>query len=224
MLIVLAPYYHPLVPERSLRDPLASSAAIVVSAVILLVLNQAHGWNRALLAEARAAQQELEATQVGLEQEVARRTAELQTALRDLEQRSGEQQRLLEDNTRKDQALRELSVPLLPIAADALVVPLVGALDAERLATLQQRALQSLERSGVRHLVLDITGVPVIDALVAQGLIDVVHAARLLGTQVLLVGIHPEVAQALVSLQFDGSQVATAATLQQGIEQVFKSR
>lgn len=219
-LIVLAPYFHPLIATRPPLDPLASAAAIVVAGVILLVLNQAHAWNRTLLRDAQTAQHQIEAGQAGLEDEVVRRTAELQAALHDLEQRNSEQHQLLAENARKDQALRELSVPLLPIAGDALVVPLVGALDAERLATLQDRALHSLERNGVRHLLIDITGVPVIDESVARGLIEVVQAARLLGSRVLLVGIHPEVAQALVALQFDSSQVTTAATLQQGIEQI----
>ncbi len=219
-LIVLAPYVHPLIVSRPPLDPLASAAAIVVARVILLVLNQAHAWNRSLLGDAQTAQQQLEAGQAGLAAEGARRTAELQAALHDLEQRNQEQQNLLAENARKDQALRELSVPLLPIAADALVVPLVGALDAERLSTLQDRALHSLERNSVRHLLIDITGVPVIDEHIARGLIEVVEAARLLGTRVLMVGIHPEVARALVALQFDSSQVTTAATLQQGLEHV----
>ncbi len=222
-LIVLAPYIHPLITARPPLDPLASAAAIVVAGVILLVLNQAHAWNRTLLMDAQAAQSQLEASQAGLETEVARRTVELQAALHNLEQRNQEQQRLLAENARKDQALRELSVPLLPITSDALVVPLVGKLDAERLATLQDRALHSLERNGVHHLVIDITGVPVIDETVARGLIEVVQAARLLGTRVLLVGIHPEVAQSLVALQFDSRQVTTTATLQQGLEQINKS-
>jgi rsbT co-antagonist protein RsbR len=89
---------------------------------------------------------------------------------------------------------------VLPVSDSTLVMPLVGALDTERLRLLQDQALQAIERAHARTLILDITAVPIVDSPVAQGLIVVVRAARLLGTEVLLVGVRSEVAQAIVGL------------------------
>jgi len=110
--------------------------------------------------------------------------------------------------------VRELSVPILPVSGNTLVMPLVGALDSVRLRDIQQRALGALEHSSARRLLLDITGVPVVDSQVAQGLLTVVQAARLLGAEVVLIGIRPEVAQALVQLGIDLTNVVTNVDLQ----------
>jgi rsbT co-antagonist protein RsbR len=111
-------------------------------------------------------------------------------------------------------ALREMSVPILPISTNAILMPLVGALDRARLALVQDRALEAIQRNNIRWLLLDVTGVPMIDEPVAQGIMQVVRAARLLGSQVVLVGIRPEVAQAMVSLGVDLSQIVTQRSLE----------
>jgi rsbT co-antagonist protein RsbR len=80
--------------------------------------------------------------------------------------------------------------------------------------------LQAIEQNRVRHLIIDITGVPVVDSYVGQGLIQVVQSARLLGANTLLVGIRPEVAQALVELGLDLRQITTYSSLQSGIAAV----
>lgn len=96
--------------------------------------------------------------------------------------------------------ISEMSVPILPLTDTALIMPLVGALDGARLGQARERALHAIEQASAQHLVLDITGVPVVDTEVAQGLVQVVQAAQLLGCKVVLVGIRPEVAQAIVGL------------------------
>jgi rsbT co-antagonist protein RsbR len=116
--------------------------------------------------------------------------------------------------------IREMSVPVLPLSQSALVLPLVGALDSERLGLVQEQALHSIEQMSARFLILDITGVPIVDTAVAQGLIQVVQAARLLGSEVVLVGIRPEVAQAVVGLGIHLSDIVTRSTLQSGIAYV----
>ena len=135
-----------------------------------------------------------------LEQRVADRTADLQQALDEVETRAREQERLLEENRQQRETIREMSVPVLPVNDSTLVMPLVGAMDTERLRLLQDQALRAIERSRAKTLILDITGVPIVDSQVAQGLVGVVQAARLLGVEVLLVGVRPEVAQAIVGL------------------------
>ena len=138
----------------------------------------------------------------------------MQQALRDLEQRAAEQARLLAENEQQRQVIRELSVPVLPVRATTLVMPLIGALDTARLADMQRQALTQLEHTGARELLIDVTGVPVIDTQVAKGVIQLVEAARLMGAHVTLVGIRPEVAQTLVTLGIDLRGIRTFSTLQ----------
>jgi rsbT co-antagonist protein RsbR len=113
--------------------------------------------------------------------------------------------------------LRKLSVPVLPLTASTLVVPLVGSLDTSRLAMLQQHVLQALERSTVQHVILDLTGVPDVDTEAAQGMIEVVYAARLLGAEVIVAGINPAVAQSMLERGIDVSTVTTRSSLQHAI-------
>jgi rsbT co-antagonist protein RsbR len=113
--------------------------------------------------------------------------------------------------------IRDMSVPILPISATTLVMPLVGSLDHSRLNLLQEQALRAIEQTHVQYLIVDITGVPLVDTEVAHGLLQVVRAARLLGTDVVLVGIRPEVAQAVVGLGLHLGHVLTRSTLQSGI-------
>jgi len=170
--------------------------------------------------EAQAAAQALSHANTGLEQTVAERTASLQTALYDVQARADTQARLLEEVQQQRILLRELSVPVIPISATTLIMPLVGALDSTRLQQIQEQALRTLEHKSARYLVLDITGVPVVDSQVAQGLLSIVQAARLLGAQVLLVGIRPEVAQAIVGLGLNLRDIYTTSDLQSALSYI----
>jgi rsbT co-antagonist protein RsbR len=154
----------------------------------------------------------------GLEQRVADRTIDLRRALDEVEARASEQERLLLENRQQRDAIRELSVPVLPLQRGTLAMPLIGALDSIRLRDIQERALQAIQGAGVRRLLLDITGVPIVDTQVAQGLMGVVQAARLLGTEVLLVGIRPEVAQTIVGLGLDLRNVRTYSDIQTALD------
>ena len=182
--------------------------------LILLLLWQFRDHLAATLARTRAANEALQAAHAGLEAQVAERTAALQYALGEVEARAAVQARLLDENSQQRATILEMSVPVLPVTADTLVMPLVGAMDSARLAQLRQQALGALERSSARRLLLDITGVPVVDSQVAQGLIATVQAGRLLGAEVTLVGIRPEVAQAIVGLGLHLQGVRTFSDLQ----------
>jgi rsbT co-antagonist protein RsbR len=135
-------------------------------------------------------------------------------ALNNLEQRAADQQRLLAENERQQALIRDLSVPVLPLSASTVVMPLVGALDGERLRIVQAQALGAIERLSARRLLLDITGVPQIVTPLAPGLIQTLEAARLLGAEVVLVGVRPEVAQSVVGLGVDLHAMRSYADLQ----------
>jgi rsbT co-antagonist protein RsbR len=160
---------------------------------------------------------QLRQTLESLEQRVADRTLDLQRALGEVEARAQTQAHLLAENERQRETIREMSVPVLPVMDSTLVMPLVGALDTERIHLLQEQALRAIERARARTLILDITGVPIVDSQVAQGLIMVVQSARLLGTGVLLVGIRPEVAQTIVGLGLSLEGLQTYSDLQSAL-------
>ncbi|MFQ3684778.1 HAMP domain-containing protein [Roseiflexus sp.] len=120
---------------------------------------------------------------------------------------------------KQQEAIRELSVPVLPVSRDTLVMPLVGVLDSMRLIQVQEQALERITATRARRLLLDITGVPIVDSHVAQGLIHVVQAARLLGTDVTLIGIRPEVAQSIVGSGIDLRHIRTCSDLQSALTQ-----
>ncbi len=120
------------------------------------------------------------------------------------------------------QAIEELSTPLIPITDEILVMPLIGMMDSMRAKQIMQNLLSGLATSRGKFAILDITGVHVVDTAVASALLKAAHAARLLGTQVILTGIRPEVAQTLVHLEADLSTIVTCGTLQAGIHYAVK--
>lgn len=180
---------------------------------ILLLLGLFHRRLTSALAVSQQAVRSLQAAQEQLEAQVQVRTADLQLALQEIEQRADAQAVLLEEVQQQRDTIREMSVPVLPVTRNELVVPLVGALDTVRLAQLREQALAEIERKRTRRLILDVTGVPVVDTFVAQGIVQVVAATRLLGAETVLVGIRPEVAQALVGLGVDLSAIRSYADL-----------
>lgn len=162
---------------------------------------------------------QLRTLQASLADQVARRTKELEQALCEVQTRAAEQAALLAENQQQRETIRRLGVPALPLGAGTLVMPLVGLLDDERLEALLSRALDAIAAASTRTLIIDITGVPVIDAEVAGGLLRVPQAARLLGAEVVMVGMSPEVAQTVVSLGLNFGGLRTASTLQDALLQ-----
>jgi anti-anti-sigma factor len=114
-------------------------------------------------------------------------------------------------------ALRELSTPLIPIAEGVVVMPLVGSMDSVRAGQVMETLLEGVSEHRASIVILDITGLPVVDSQVANVLLQAAQAARLLGAEVVLTGIRPEVAQTLVGIGADLSGLATPGTLQAGV-------
>jgi rsbT co-antagonist protein RsbR len=114
-------------------------------------------------------------------------------------------------------ALQELSAPIIPIYGGVLVLPLIGTIDTQRAAAIMETLLEGVAARNARVVLLDITGVPVVDTSVAHHLIQAARAVRLLGAEIVLVGIRPEIAQTIVQLGVDLSGIATMADLQGGV-------
>lgn len=114
-------------------------------------------------------------------------------------------------------ALRELSTPLMPIADGLLVLPLIGAIDSRRAQDMTEVLLEGIVTRQAHTVIIDITGVSMVDTSVANALIRVAQAVQLLGSQVILTGIRPEVAQILVTLGVNLATIATQSTLQSGV-------
>jgi rsbT co-antagonist protein RsbR len=197
--------------------PLIIAFYILMMGLVGLFLDRFGASLRIALGYALTREQELERLRAAQETTIAERTAALQQALAEVQTRAEEQAHLLAQVEQQQATIRDLSVPVIPITATTLVMPLVGALNHERLNLMQAQALQAVERAATRTLILDITGVPVVDSQVAQGLLAVVQATQLLGAEVVLVGIRPEVAQAMVGLGLDLEGMRTFSDLQSAL-------
>jgi rsbT co-antagonist protein RsbR len=114
---------------------------------------------------------------------------------------------------RQNKELLELSTPVVQLWDKILALPLIGTLDSERTQTVMENLLNEIVRSGAEIAIIDITGVPTVDTLVAQHLIKTVSAARLMGADCIISGIRPQIAQTIVhlGLQLDVISKATMA-------------
>jgi rsbT co-antagonist protein RsbR len=119
--------------------------------------------------------------------------------------------------------VRTLSVPVVPILERVVMIPLVGEIDAERAAMLLDRLLDTIVAQGAAIAILDVTGVPMVDVSLVGWLIRASVAARLLGAQCILVGISPEVAQALVASGADLADLTTRSDLRSAVEQAIRA-
>jgi rsbT co-antagonist protein RsbR len=115
-------------------------------------------------------------------------------------------------------ALQELSAPLLPIFDNITVMPLIGTIDTDRAKRIMENLLQGVVKHNAEVVLIDITGVPVVDTMVAHHIIQASEAVRLVGAKCLIVGIRPEIAQTIVNLGIDLTEVMTKNSLQKGIE------
>lgn len=114
-------------------------------------------------------------------------------------------------------ALAELSTPIIPISDRVMVMPLIGSIDSARAQQIIERLPEGVIESHADSAIIDITGVPVVDTHVAQALLRTAQAASLVGARVVLTGIRPEVAQTLIGLGVDMTNIVTRSTLQSGI-------
>jgi len=114
---------------------------------------------------------------------------------------------------RQQQEMMELSTPVVQLWENILALPLIGTLDSERTQVVMESLLQKIVQTGASIAIIDITGVPTVDTLVAQYLLKTVAAARLMGADCIISGIRPQIAQTIVHLGVNLSDVVTKASL-----------
>jgi rsbT co-antagonist protein RsbR len=114
---------------------------------------------------------------------------------------------------RQQQEMLELSTPVVELWDNILALPLIGTLDSARTQVVMENLLQRIVETGAAIAIIDITGVPTVDTLVAQHLLKTVAAARLMGADCIISGIRPQIAQTIVHLGVELTNVGTKATL-----------
>ena len=123
---------------------------------------------------------------------------------------------------RQQQELLELSTPVVQLWKDVLALPLIGTLDSARTQVVMESLLQKIVDTGASIAIIDITGVPTVDTLVAQHLLKTVAAARLMGADCIISGIRPQIAQTIVHLGVNLEDVITKATLADAFQVALK--
>lgn len=115
-------------------------------------------------------------------------------------------------------ALQELSAPLIPVMRNITIMPLIGTIDTERAKLIMENLLEGVIKHNSEVVLIDITGVPVVDTMVAHHIIQAAEAVRLIGSTCILVGIRPEIAQTIVNLGIDLGKFPTKSSLRKGFE------
>ena len=119
----------------------------------------------------------------------------------------------------QQEAIRELSTPVLQVRERLLILPIIGLIDPQRARQLTEQLLRGIRANRAKVVVIDITGVAAMDASVANHLVLTVESARLLGAMVIVTGLSPEIAQTLVNIGVDLGKMNTVGDLQGGIEE-----
>src|SRR5262245_62385381 len=127
-----------------------------------------------------------------------------------------ERERTIRD---QQEAIRELSTPVLQVRDRLLILPIIGLIDPQRARQLTEQLLRGIRANRARVVVVDITGVPSVDASVANHLVQTVDASRLMGANVIVTGLSAEIAQTLVTIGVDLGKINAVGDLQGGIEE-----
>jgi rsbT co-antagonist protein RsbR len=123
---------------------------------------------------------------------------------------------------RQQEEMLELSTPVVQLWEGIVALPLIGTLDSARTSIVMETLLQTIVDTRSELAIIDITGVPTVDTLVAQHLLKTVAAARLMGADCIISGIRPQIAQTMVHLQIDLSAVTTKATMAEALRFALK--
>jgi rsbT co-antagonist protein RsbR len=146
-----------------------------------------------------------------LKQRVEERTAELQESMAEQEQL---QQQIIEA---QQQAIQELSTPVIPVMDQVIVMPLIGSIDSMRASNITRSLLAGISEHRAKVVILDVTGVGIVDTGVINHLNKTIQAARLKGARIIVTGITDAVAEAIVDLGIDWGNIETLRDLQTGL-------
>jgi rsbT co-antagonist protein RsbR len=124
---------------------------------------------------------------------------------------------------RQTDEITDISTPVIKVWEGILALPIIGTLDSARTQVVMENLLQEIVNTSSGIAILDISGVPTVDSLVAQHLLKAVSATRLMGAECIISGIRPEIAQTIVHLGIDLSNIITKATLASALQYAFKS-
>lgn len=119
----------------------------------------------------------------------------------------------------QQEAIRELSTPVLQVRERLLILPIIGVIDSQRARQLTEQLLRGIRTNRAKVVVIDITGVPSVDSTVANHLVQLVDASRLMGAIVIVTGLSSEIAQTLVTIGLDLGKIRAIGDLQGGIEE-----
>ena len=119
----------------------------------------------------------------------------------------------------QQEAIRELSTPVLQVRERLLILPIIGMIDSQRARQWTEQLLRGIRKNRAKVVVVDITGVPTIDSVVANHLVQTVEASRLMGASVIITGLSSEIAQTLVTIGVNLSKMNAVGDLQGGIEE-----
>jgi anti-anti-sigma regulatory factor len=176
-----------------------------------------------LLRERERAESALEKAYAEVERQVRERTAELEREIEERERAQEESVRLQQEVIEaQKQALQELSTPIIPVMDRVLVMPLVGSVDSMRARDITRALLAGIREERAKVVILDITGVPVVDSEVADHLNKTIQAARLKGAQTIVTGISDAVAETIVDLGIDWGEIQTLQDLKSGLRVVME--
>jgi PAS domain S-box-containing protein len=166
-----------------------------------------------------------------LELELRASIEQIRAASVAFEQQNRELEREIEERTRaeaelrkQEEALRDLSAPILRVADGVLLLPVIGKLDAGRARTMMESLLSAIVQSASSVTILDLTGVGAVDAATSEHLLEIVRAVGLLGSRCLVSGIPPAVARTMVELGIDIGKLRTFGTLAEALESALGER
>jgi len=193
---------------------------IVAAGIILLLITASidffRGQLQLTLREVRAYSAELEDHKANLEQQVAERTAALEESMQEQERLS---QQVMEAQR---EMIRELATPVIPVMDQVIIMPLIGSVDTMRAQDMMRAIMAGIKAHQAKIIILDITGVSVVDTGIVHYIDKIIQVARLKGAKVVVTGISNEVAESIVEMGIEWSHIDTYYDLQTGVQSVMK--
>ena len=154
-------------------------------------------------------------------QELASARQQNEQYIAEMERSKRKLQEQISTIARQQQAIHELSTPIVEIWEDILLLPIVSSLDSQRAAEMTEKLLERVKASRSRYIIIDITGVELVYTNTANAMLKMTRAARLLGTMCVLTGIRPEIARTMVQLGVELEGIKTMRSLKDGLRECF---